>query len=108
MDKMYMRTTTKLIKEIKELELNRRDIPCSWIRRQCYQDVSLFNLIQYNPKVPANYKQKSQKVSTMLIKKNKVERLTQPISKTYCTATVIKSVSVWIGKRIDKQINRTE
>ena len=63
-----MRTTTKLIKEIKELELNRRDIPCSWIRRQYYQDVSLFNLIQYNPKVPANYKQKSQKVSTMLIK----------------------------------------
>ena len=85
-----------------------KDIPCSWIRRQYYQDVSLFNLIQYNPKVPANYKQKSQKVSTMLIKKNKVERLTQPIFKTYCTATVIKSVSVWIGKRIDKQINRTE
>ena len=36
-----MRKTTKLIKEIKELELNKREIPCSWIRRQYYQDVSL-------------------------------------------------------------------
>ena len=82
MDKICIRKTIKLMKEIKEDLNNQRDILCSWLRKINIVNLSVLPDLTYKfdaitIKIPANYSEDTDKLILKFIWKGKKQNKTE-------------------------------